>query len=507
MTVKKLDPAPLPGKTAPRRTRRGWVRAKKAAKAASDNQPTPLRVAPLETGTKPRWTVLDRLGYYEHLPQPILSTTRQAEALRLGVASRSGSEQALIMCQDLESGQPIYSDPKSDYLMIDGPSSPTRLALGDVGVGKSTFLKCNGVMRPLLVGRRVVVLDKKVQQDGEQREGEYGPVCRVLGVDPMRLSTDGSGMRINALDPRIVLSGGTQGAGQTVLLRAILDEALGRSMNELEGKAMRVAHAQAVGAARNGHYVADIRHVIEAYKNPDRTAAEEAGVRRKELREWGLEARFALERCVEEDLAGLIDGPTDPRMKVNPTLTSFDLSSLPDTGPALKIVMAIVSTWLSSILARQKATVSTHFVVEEGWHLTNGSFGEVAQRNSKLARGTGLIPEYAFHHLSDVPPGSPAMAMIKEAGTAAFFRQSKDEDAAAVIREFSLPADMGMELKALDAGVYALWQGSKRPVRMACQLRSEIEATIANTDSAMASKATTYDLIDAIGNMEGVEVA
>ena len=423
------------------------------------------------------------------------------------MASRSGSEQALIMCQDLESGQPIYSDPKSDYSMVDGARSPTRLWVGDVGAGKSTSLKCNAVMRALLVGRRVVVLDKKKQQrDDGSGQGEYLPVCEVLGVSPLRFATDGTGMRINALDPRILTTGGTQGPGQTVLLRAILLEALGRQIDEREGKALRMAHAQAVGTARNEHYIADIRHVVAAYENPDATAAKRAGVGRDELREWGLEARFALERCVEEDLAGLIDGPTDPRVQVNPTLTSFDLSALPDTGPALKIVMAIVSTWLGSILANQTATVPTHFVVEEGWHLTDGSFGEVARRNTKLARGTGLINEFAFHHLSDVPAGSSAMAMIKEAGTAAFFRQSKDEDAAAVIREFSLPPDIGMSLKGLDDGVFALWQGN-RPLRWAQQLRSEIEATIANTNAAMLSQATTYDLIDQISSMEGVSVA
>lgn len=487
--------------------RKRWRRPKKGtgASASAVAPVKPFRVEPLQTGTGARNKWLDRFGWYEPLPAPILSTTRQAEALRLGVASRSGSERALVMCQDLESGQEIYSDPKSDYAMEDGPRSPTRLLVGDVSFGKSTFLKCNAVVRPLLVGRRVVVLDKKLQRDEDSRQGEYGPVCKLLGVEPLRFATDGTGMRINALDPRIVTTGGTtQGPGQTVLLRAILLEALGRPISELEGKALRMAHAQAVGVARNEGYVADVRHVVEALKRPDVEAAKQEMVKRGQLREWGLEAQFALERCVEEDLAGLIDGPTDPRVQVNPTLTSFDLSTLPDTGPALKIVMAIVSTWLGSILSTQRVQVPTHFVVEEGWHLTEGSFGEVARRNTKLARGTGLINEFAFHHLSDVPPGSPAMAMIKEAGTAAFYRQSKDEDAAAVIREFSLPPDMSMTLKGLEKGVFALWQGT-RPLRMVQLIRSDIEAMVADTDSAMLSQATTFDLLDRIGEMDGVD--
>jgi hypothetical protein len=49
-------------------------------------------------------------------------------------------------------------------------------------------------------------------------------------VAPVRLATDGAGVRINVLDRLISTTGGAAGvgAGQTHLLRAIPDEGLGR---------------------------------------------------------------------------------------------------------------------------------------------------------------------------------------------------------------------------------------------------------------------------------------
>ena len=484
--------------------RRQKVASRKAVgKSAPKKAETRPGVQPLQTGMKSRKGWLDRVGWYESLDPAIETTTRQAEALRVSVSSSAGSERALLVGQDLDTGELMYSDPISDYAMADGPKSATRICLGAVGMGKSSFLKTNAVLRPLLLARRVAAVDKKYQAD--VGGGEYTKVCHALGVESLRFTTDGTGMRINALDPRIARSEGNNGSGQSGLLRAILREALGRPLTPREGKALRVAHAQAIGTAQNTHRVADIRDVVTALTRPDSTAAERTAVSVSELREWGLDARFELERCIEEDLVGLIDGPTDPRVKLNPTFTSFDISTL-ENETALRIVMAIISTWFSHTFITQKMVVPTHFVVEEGWHLAAGSFAEVIRSNIKLSRGMALANEFAFHHLSDIPSDTAAMSMIKEAGHAAFYHQDKDEDAAAIVREFSLPGDSGETLKNLQPGMCLYWQ-SGRPIRLVQHLRSDEEQKVTDTDSAMTSRATTFDLIEQIEELEQQESA
>ena len=62
---------------------------------------------------------------------------------------------------------------------------------------------------------------------------------------------------------------------------------------------------------------------------------------------------------IEDDLAGLIDGPTSENIRLNSGLTVFDVSLLPEDGPALPIVMTIINTWLANTLYRQTTPVPT----------------------------------------------------------------------------------------------------------------------------------------------------
>ena len=471
----------------------------KAAKKNTKSKAGGAYIAPvIPTGVK-RGRTLDRLGWYDSLPEPIHTSTRQAEALRLTVARRSGTEEALLEGVDVDTGELVYTDPGSDYRMADGSKSPTRVRIGAVGEGKSTGLKTSAILRAILLGRRACVVDKKPMAGptGPLDVGEYAPLCQALGVEPLRFSTDGSGMRINVLDPRISRVGSDRkGAGQTGLLRATLHEALDRPMTEPEGKALRVAHNRAIEEAVRHNRIADIRDLLQPLYHPVGNADVAAG----ELREWGLELAFALERCIEEDLKGLIDGPTDPRVELSSSLTSFDISTLPDSGPALGITMAIIDTWTAS--AQREAKLRNqwsllHFLTEESWWLTKNNLGAVTQRNIKMARATGRINEFAFHHLHDIDAGSPAMSIIKEAGTVMIYKQDKGEDVADVARTLSIPAEDAERIKTLATGMYALWQPG-RPVRFVQHLRSPEEIAITETDATFlgADPATELAVVD-----------
>lgn len=118
---------------------------------------------------------------------------------------------------------------------------------------------------------------------------------------------------------------------------------------------------------------------------------------------------------IEDDLAGLIDGPTSEEIQLNAGLTVFDVSLLPEEGPALPIVLTIVSTWLANTLYRQVDPVPTTLLIEEAWHTVQGSVAAVTRRNTKLSRALSLSCQFAFHHISDIPADSPAIAMIVDA--------------------------------------------------------------------------------------------
>src|SRR5699024_1358010 len=129
---------------------------------------------------------------------------------------------------------------------------------------------------------------------------------------------------------------------------------------------------------------------------------------------WGLEIAFELERLINDDLAGLIDGETSPNVQLGEGLTVFDVSNLPESGPALAILMTLVNNWLANMLHNSTHSRPTHLLVEEAWHLVRGTVAEVIARNLKLSRALGLSSQFAFHHISDVPEGSTAQAIIKE---------------------------------------------------------------------------------------------
>ena len=437
--------------------------------------------APLSTGTKRGY--LDKYGWYEPTPNPIASTTRQAEALRLAVARRAGTEESLIRGVDLDTGEIIYTDPGSDYLMADGSHATTVIRLGGLGEGKTAEMTCSGIIRALLLGRLASVTDKKRGANSEL--GEYTRLCEWLGVQPLRFATDGTGARINALDPAISMIGSDiKGTGQLGLCRSILHEALRRPLLPVEGKALRAALITAREQRDAVGKLADIRHLIKPLYHPQ----SDGDVRAAELRRWGLDMATALEQCVEEDLAGLIDGPTDARVELTSSLTSFDISALPDHGPALAITMAIISTWSAAQMRHRTSQQLVHSLTDEAWWLTKASFGGIAQRNIKLSRANGMINEFAFHHLADIETSSPAMSIIKEAGTALIYKQDKEEDAEACAQEFSLSPAEKQRLKTLMPGSYCLWQ-SNRPLRWVQHVRGEIEQSLTGTDAAFEEAA------------------
>jgi hypothetical protein len=489
-------------KTSTRKDRKGRpVKGAAFTKKAPGTAPLAAPRGPGAAQRRRRRAWLDRLNWYEYAGKAAESTTRQVAGLFLATASSPTSHEGVLVGKEQHTGWPFFHDVFAAY-MSDIVSSPNVIVLGDVGTGKSSFIKTWAVLRQLLLGRRVVILDKKRQQravaaGGALGEGEYAPLCRAVGVEPVRfiLGRNSGGSRINILDPAIGGGHGEDddsdgGASQHQLLRAVLREALGRAVAPLEGKALRVAHRVAVATAHTQGRVATILDVVEHLDYP--TAASLAFVNDRitieMLTAWGQEAAAELERMIDEDLAGLIDGETSADISLTAGLTVFDISALPDDGPAVPIVMAIINSWLRAVLDNQASTVRTVLVIEEGWHLMSGTFAKVTQRNQKISRGEALMNVTAMHHISDVAPDSPAIATIQEAGTVVIYRQDKANDAARCVELFNLPPGCQATLMELPTGAALIKIGSRKPV-LVTHMRSAWEESITNTDVAMESDA------------------
>ena len=434
---------------------------------------------------------LDFLGAYDQQVTMLRSTTSQTSALHLAVAGAPTSSFGLYAGDDLITGWPVFHDPIEGYRSkVIG--SPNCVSIGDVGYGKSSFSKTWVTMRNLMLGRRVVIVDKKMQSAGDEdseHEGEYASLARALGVEPIRFTGEVGGLRINPLDP-VITGSDRLTANHTDLLKAILEEVIGEVLSADERKALRVARDAAVTRARERGAVATIHDVTRYLLEPDEEIVEAQlgryGV--DDYATWGRRVGFALEECIEGELAGLIDGETSEEIRVHAGLTVFDISALPDSGPAVPVVMAIINTWLRATLLRQKSAVPTFFVIEEGWHLVDGSFAKVSQQNTKKSRGLALSTVTNYQHLSDVPANSPAIATIKEAGTIAMFRQARREDAEACQRLFGMPPSSIDLLMNLEQGCCLLKIGNKPAVLMRAS-RSSIEAQLADTDGALLSQA------------------
>ncbi|WP_433635589.1 ATP/GTP-binding protein [Nocardia sp. CA-120079] len=437
-----------------------------------------------------RW--LDRMGYYEPRPDGSASTTRQGEALNLAITRKPSGHRGVINGVDATNNAPIALDQFSAY--GDDISNINVVVIGDVGKAKSSLMKTVFTTRTLPLGRQIIVVDKKKQSG----RGEYGVIADAVGAKSVEFSTGaGDGPRLNLLDPAISLQGEHHGAeyrpeGQAQLVYAVLEDTMGRPLSETEKAAVAntldLVTRDKV-AAGGEPVIGDVAHRMLHPHDHDTDVF--GPLYRDEAQLWGRDAALALRRLSETDLRGLVDAPTTPEVRaaLEHPLVHLDVSRLPDSGPALRVVMTLVNTWLSNRLAaRSSAYQQTEMLVEEGWHLGEGSTGLHLRRNMKLSRGLGFSTVSAFHHISDFPVDSPARALMQESSIVYIYGQERYDDAAAAATMYQLPAGSIETIMQLGPGQCLLKIGSRDPILMR-HIRSPLERQLTNTDAAIKGKA------------------
>ena len=470
-----------------REARQGRVTTPSARQDTAPEAPEESWDAFTQRGHRPKRSGLKaRLGFYKTNVEGAPSTTRQVEILNTNVIASPADDMGLLVGRDTLSRAPIAHDPAVAYQngII---NSTNTVVVGDVGSAKSSLLKTLFAARALILeGRRVVVFDKKPEtRDGEERQGEYGPLATKYGVKPIRLQIGQGGSCINILDKNIYGEGGGEAAQYRLLLTAAELAQNGKPLDQWEGEALRVAHRHAVrqaGIENRDILLADVIDDLGLVRNADYPHVSDAA--RERMHQAGLGIKYVLNRLRSTELGGLFDGPTSEDIQLNAKLTVFDFSDLPEEGPAIPLAMMVANAWLMGVIAGDPGKV-THLIVEEGWHLAGGPAGKVMRSNQKLQRALGLVIATAFHHLSDIPEDDPAIAMIKEAETLFLYRQGRRSDAELCERLLNLRPGAAHTLMNLPKGTHLLKIGRRPEVRVQ-HVRSRFEIDVTNTDSALA---------------------
>jgi len=483
------------------RTPDDWIQdesefADEFAEQLASTAPEPTERLLLRRPPPKRNYLLDRWGFYEDRANGSWTTTRQAEGLNLATNRRVDGGAHGLLTGVYERGRaPIFVDPFELYTTIDLANINVCL-VGDIGKAKSSMIKTNYVYRPLIFRRQVVVIDKKRQGSS----GEYSILAEHLGVGSIRFVVGGGGACINLLDPDISADGARAGrkvnpASQLQLVLAVLADTMARPLTDEEISAVGRALWAVTTDCKNRGVVPTLPLLADELLDP-KTSEEVrehyyGSIWAKESRRWGRAPGLAIRRLCEEDLRGLVDSETSPEIKdaLNHPFVHFDISALPTEGPALRVVMLVINTWLANLLADRATNCErTYLIIEEGWHVAQGSTGRVFRENMKLSRGLGLCTVSAFHHISDHSKDSPSRALMQESGIVHLYGQDRYVDAKETAEMYHLPPGAIDVILRLARGRCLVKIGTRDPVFVR-HLRSGREVVLTDTDSQIRGAA------------------
>lgn len=438
--------------------------------------PSALHV-PSGARSRPKASVARREGYFQRAT-PAPTTTRQAEILNPALIAAPTDDEGVVIGRDMLSNSAVAHDPFTAYQrkII---TSPAVVVLGVIGSGKSSLIKTVYVLRPIILkGRRAVVMDKK-DRNGE---GEYCELTRELGSDPYHFRIGGGGTVINPMDPIITEAIGS--GGQLGLLRAMAERSANlESLDAWQGKALRSAYLEVMRSAEQAGRVPLLSDLVRALPTPRDPEGVMSGAAAERLHQSGLELSFLFEAMLLDELSGLFDGPTSDHVRLNDKLTTFDISQLPEDGPANALVQAVAHSIVLARLRRDRGQ-GTNFVSEEGWSLVSGPVARQMNANQMLARGLGLSNVVAMHHVGQVSQDSEARSLLREPQTVHIYQQDRAEDIEAVVQMYGLDEGSAQSLASLEQGHHLLKIGRRAEIHVQ-HTRSDLEERLTETDDAM----------------------
>jgi hypothetical protein len=390
-------------------------------------------------------------------------------------------------------------------------TNPNVIVLGQLGRGKSTFVKTL-VWRQVAFGRQAWIVDPK---------GEYGPLAEACGATPLRLAPGGD-IRLNPLEVRPGVGGAGQLAGsgdgtgngaggepgpdagsrgrpgndaggglsdalrrRAGLAASLAASSLGRSLSPPERTAVELAVRGLAG--RGGEPT--LPDLVAALLDPDPALAATVRTNAAGLARDGRLVALELRRMVEGDLAGMFDGPTSAGLHLDAPVVVLDLSAV-FASPALAVLMTCATGWLQAILA-EPGGPKRLVVVDEAWAVLHDlATARWLQAAFKLARAVGVANVAVVHRLSDLraagAEGSAqqrlAEGLLADAETRVVFGQPAAEAEASghLLRLTGTERDL---VSRLPRGV-ALWKVGERSFLVEHAVGA-LEAALVDTDAAM----------------------
>ncbi|HUZ19671.1 MAG TPA: hypothetical protein VMU75_03755 [Acidimicrobiales bacterium] len=361
-------------------------------------------------------------------------------------------------------------------------TNPNLIVMGQVGRGKSTFVK-TFVWRQMAFGRQSWVIDPK---------GEYGPLAHACATTPLRLSPGGP-QRLNPLDMPAAKADSDAAAMERPradLVASLVSSSLARRLLPAERAAVDLA---VIGASRRSE-PPTLGAVVEAMLEPDADLAASVNTDAAGLAADGRAPALELRRLVGGDLAGMFDGRTATcAVDLDAPLVTLDLSRV-FSSPALPLLMTCAISWMQSALARADG-VKRLVVIDEAWAVLHDlSTARWLQSVFKLSRAFGVSNVAVVHRLSDLrsagAEGSSqqqlAEGLLSDSETRVVFGQPISE--AGVTAEMVGLTGVERDVVAhLPRGV-ALWKVGDRSFLVE-HLVGGMETEIVDTDSAMLDSA------------------
>jgi hypothetical protein len=306
-------------------------------------------------------------------PPPHRATTANLRAAYPFVAAAGLGSSGTYLGRDVHGGAFCF-DPWELY-RAGLLTSPNVIVVGQIGRGKSTFVK-TFVWRQLVFGRQAWIIDPK---------GEYETLARACGSEPLRVAPGGS-IRLNPLDTGPAAPGDLDPVRRRAeLLCSVTEASLGRGLSPAE----RTSTELATRLASRRRASPTLPDVVTSLLDPDPDLAATVRTDAAGLAADGRTVALELRRLVEGDLAGMFDGPTTAGIDLDGPIVVLDLSALYDS-PALGLLMTCATAWLQACLRRSDG-IKRLVVVDEAWAILHDlATARWLQASFKLSRS--IVP-------------------------------------------------------------------------------------------------------------------
>jgi type IV secretory pathway VirB4 component len=276
---------------------------------------------------------------------------------------------------------------------------------------------------------------------------------------------------------------------QLELLRAVTTTALGGPVTPLEAAALR----EALRMVRDRRAEPTLPEIAALLFAPVADMAEPLRTSTERLAADARRAALALQDLCEGPLKGMFDGPTTPGLDLDTKLLVLDLHAVRDS-PAVGILMACASAWMSALLARSAERPGRErliSVADESWKIVqHAGLGEWFQSSFKLARQFGVMNLVVLHKLADLQAAGDAGSraariaegLIADASTRIVYHQ--DESQVPLTRTLLGLSESEAQLISMLSAGQALWRVGSRSF-VVQHYRSRLEAELTDTDTGM----------------------